>query len=257
MSGARIYRMLLALYPIEFAERHGDEMLLDFGDLSTQYERRRLQFVGRILRDFTVSLVREHIRMIFDGGLRRVFLIQGFLLTALVSALALMTYVVGQQVLRHDANDPQVQMASDTAADIAGGATPQSVVPARAIDVAQSLAPFVIVYDDSGRVLASSGSLHGTAPKPPMGVFNGARARGSAVLTWQPEPGVRIASVTTRYGGARPGFVLAGRSLRLVEERSSTLFKLVACLWAALMLLMMIGTFALLRFCPAQVVRAS
>ena len=249
----RFYRALLVLYPSAFYQRHRDEMLLDFADLAQQYHGRRVRFGFRIGRDFVVSLAQEYMQMLFDSGLRRVFLIQGIVLTMLVSALALMSYIVGQQVLRHDANDPQIQIASDAASDLSTGAAPQTVVPARSVDIARSLAPFVIVYDDSGTPIASSGNLHGTTPRPPVGVFNAVRQTTSSTLTWQPEPGVRIASVTFRYTGAHSGFVLAGRSLREVENRESTLFKLVTLGWAGLMVLVMIGTFALVRFCPAPI----
>lgn len=252
----RLYRALLVLYPPSFYQNHADEMTLDFADLAAQHRDHRLSFTWRITRDLVQSLFQENLRMLFDAGLRRVFFLQAVLLTTLVSALALMTYVVGQQVMRHDANDPQIQIASDAAAEISGGATAQSVVPAHTVDVAQSLAPFVIVYDDSGTPIASSGNLHGKAPRPPVGVFNSVRDGHRAVLTWRPEPGVRIASVTYRYSGTQSGFVLAGRSLREVETRTDTLFKLVALGWAVLMGVLLVGTVVLLRACPAPLTAA-
>ncbi len=253
---SRLYRALLALYPPDFHRHHADEMQLDFADLSTQYRNQRLRFIGRITRDLIHSLVEENLHMIFGAGLRRVFLLQAVLLTAMVSALALMTYVVGQQVMRHEANDPQVQLASDAAAEMANGATAQSVVPAHTIDVAESLSPFVIVYDDAGNPIASSGKLHGTAPRPPAGLFNAVRGGNRALVTWRPEPGVRIASVTYHFSGAQSGFVLAGRSLHETEIRTATLFKLVALGWAVLMGVLLVGTAVLLRGCPAAPLKA-
>jgi hypothetical protein len=47
-------------------------------------------------------------------------------------------------------------------------------------------------------------------------------------ITWQPAPGVRVAAVIVPYGGQQPGFVLAGRSLRLVEQREDALLRDVA-----------------------------
>ena len=228
-------------------------MAHDFADLAAQHESHRLRLTWRITRDLVQSLFQENLRMLLDTGLRRVFLLQAVLLTTLVSALALMTYVVGQQVMRHDANDPQIQMASDAAAEMAGGASAQSVVPAHTVDLAQSLSPFVIVYDDSGTPVASSGNLHGKTPRPPAGVFNSVRDGHRAVLTWRPEPGVRIASVTYRFTGAHSGFVLAGRSLREVETRTNTLFKLIALGWLALIGMLLVGTAVLLRACPGPV----
>jgi hypothetical protein len=48
-----------------------------------------------------------------------------------------------------------------------------------------------------------------------MGVFDTVRARGKDRATWQPENGVRSATVAVRWHG---GFVVAGRSLRLTEQ---------------------------------------
>lgn len=249
----RLYRALLALYPSTFYRSHCDEMMLDFADLAKKYSGRPFRFGCRITFDFVKSLVEEYTRMFFNSGLRRIFVVQGLVLTFLVSVLALMTYIVGQQVLRHDANDPQVQIASDAAGDLEAGAAPQSVLPARSVDIGRSLAPFLIVYDESGTPIAGSGNLHGSAPRPPTGVFNAVRQSKHSTLTWQPEPGVRIASVTYHYSGARPGFVLVGRSLREVEDRESMLFKLVAIGWAGLLALVLGGTLVLVCFCAAPI----
>ena len=243
-----LYRALLMLYPLAFYERHRDEMLCDFADLRAQYRGRRFSFLLRIASDYLTSLLQEYLHMLFDRGLRRVFVLQAVLLTTLVSALALMTYVVGQQVMRHEANDPQVQLASDAASAIAGGATPQSVLPPQSIDLARSLSPFVIVYDAAGRPLASSATLHGATPRPPIGVLNHSRTTPGYAVTWRPEPGLRIASVLYPYPS---GYVLAGRSLRTTETRTATLFQLVAFCWAVLMFVLFAGTLALLRNCPA------
>jgi len=62
-------------------------------------------------------------------------------------------------------------------------------------------------------------------------VFDYVRQHGEDRITWQPEPGVRSATVVTSYGGAHPGFVLAGRSLRLVEERVDQLGLMVGLGW--------------------------
>jgi hypothetical protein len=54
-----------------------------------------------------------------------------------------------------------------------------------------------------------------------MGVFDYVRQHDQDRITWQPEPGVRIATVVAGYTGSQSGFVLAGRSLREVEKRES------------------------------------
>ena len=88
------------------------------------------------------------------------------------------------------------------------------------IDISQSLAPYLVIYDTSHQIVASSATLHGEPLAPPSGVFDNAQTSGMNVLTWQPEAGVRSAIVVKSYPG---GFVLAGRSLQSVEERETSL----------------------------------
>jgi hypothetical protein len=66
-----------------------------------------------------------------------------------------------------------------------------------------------------------------------VGVFDYTRAHGQDRITWQPRSGVRSAAIVARYGGAHPGFVLAGRSLREVEAREDRLTLMVGIAWAA------------------------
>jgi hypothetical protein len=132
-----------------------------------------------------------------------------------------LVYVAVQQVLRQGANDPQVQLAEDGARALAQGGTVERVVPTTPVDVAQSLTPFLIVYDARGQALASSGLLQGRIPAMPGGVLDYARQHGQNRLTWEPQRGVRIAAVIVSYGESGGGYVLAGRSLREVERRES------------------------------------
>jgi len=149
---------------------------------------------------------------------------------AAATVLAGLIYAAVQHDLRSGANDPQVQMAEDAARALDHGALPSSVVAPSAVDMATSLAAFLIVVDRSGQPVASSAELHGRSPVPPAGVLDAARRTGENTLTWQPEAGVRIASVTVPY---RDGYVVAGRSLRLVEQRESDVELIVGLGWLA------------------------
>ncbi len=152
-------------------------------------------------------------------------------LSVVITLLSGLVYGAGQQVLRWDANDPQIQMAEDAANALTNGQPLQSVVPAASIDIASSLAPYLVVFDDAGKPIASSGLLHGQSPALPSGIFDYVRQHGEDRITWQPEPGVRSATVISRVSGSRPGFVLAGRSLREVEQRESQLELIVGLGW--------------------------
>jgi hypothetical protein len=121
-----------------------------------------------------------------------------------------------QQTLRTTANDSQIQLAEDAAARLKAGAAPADVVPTDRVDLAGSLAPFVAVDDVAGHTLATNGALSGGPPAPPSGVLDTARTTGRDVVTWQPRAGLRFALVAVAWEG---GTVLAGRSLRLVEQR--------------------------------------
>ncbi len=145
-----------------------------------------------------------------------------------VTALTGLVFIVGQQELRDAANDPQIQMAEDTAARLTTGSSVTGLVSNPPVDVASSLAPFLIVYDGHDDVVASSAVLDGRTPRLPAGVITSARTTGEDRVTWEPKPGVRIAAVVVPYRG---GAVLAGRSLREVERRESDLLAIVAVAW--------------------------
>jgi hypothetical protein len=132
-----------------------------------------------------------------------------------------LVYVVVQQSLRQSANDPQIQMAEDAAAALARGQDAASIVPESQVDLGRSLAPFLMLFDDAGQVIGTSGLLHGQPPVLPSGVLAYAGQNGEDRVTWQPEAGVRIATVIVHSGGPNGGFALAGRSLREVEEREA------------------------------------
>jgi hypothetical protein len=154
-------------------------------------------------------------------------------LACVITAMCGLVYISEQQSLRQNANDPQIQIAEDAADALARGATVESVMPANKIDVAKSLAPFVIVYDAAGKPIASSGLLRDQIPALPSGVFDYVRQHGEDRLTWQPDNGVRIAAVVIDYKGAKPGFVLAGRSLREVEKRVDLMGMYAVAAWIA------------------------
>ncbi|MBN9387250.1 MAG: hypothetical protein J0I20_04290 [Chloroflexi bacterium] len=97
--------------------------------------------------------------------------------------------------------------------------------------MATSLAPYLIIYDNSGKPLAASVELGGAIPEVPAGVFSDLGAQDQKRFTWQPENGVRSAAVLTRYSGKTSGYVLAGRSLREVEKRENSLLGLVGLVW--------------------------
>ncbi len=165
-----------------------------------------------------------------------------WILCAIVSTLLCgLVYVSSQQILRQSANDPQIQMSEDTANVLATGKPLPASQFSPVIDIAASLSPYIIIYDDQGTPIGSTGLLHGKTPVVPMGILDYTKEHGQNRLTWQPEPGVRSAVVVTLIRGGRGGYVLAGRSLREVERREDQLLFFTACAWIAAMIITGLG----------------
>jgi hypothetical protein len=150
-----------------------------------------------------------------------------------ITILSALVYLAVQQSYRQSANDPQIQLAEDAAAQLEAGQQPETLVGAGKVEIDRSLSTFLIIYDDAGQPLASSARLNGNIPTLPAGVFSSVRQSGEERLTWQPQEGVRSATVITHFGGSHPGFVLAGRSLREVEKREAQLTQFVGFAWLA------------------------
>lgn len=139
-----------------------------------------------------------------------------------------LVYMSVQQSLRQGANDPQIQMAEDAARALENGASVEAVLASQQVDMNNSLAVFLIVYDAGGRPVAGSGLLDGKLPEIPKGVLDYAGQNGQNRVSWQPEDGVRIAAVVVP---SADGFVLAGRSLREVEKRELQIQGFAAAAW--------------------------
>ena len=72
-------------------------------------------------------------------------------LAAVITLFCGLIYATVQQSYRMDANDPQIQMAEDTARALESGQPASSLVPSGKVDIAQSLAPYLIIYDTNGQ----------------------------------------------------------------------------------------------------------
>ncbi len=163
-----------------------------------------------------------------------------------------LAYALVHFELRAGANDPQQQLAEDAAAALDAGAAPSSVVGPKKVDVAASLAPFVVIFDSNGAVVATDGTLDGHDPIPPKGVLDSARENGPDAVTWQPREGVRVATVTVSWSG---GSVLAGRSLRVVEHRTDQVLWMTAAGWAIAVVVLATAAIVAARVWPTALDR--
>lgn len=137
-------------------------------------------------------------------------------------------YATVQQSLRLSANDPQIQIAEDMAAQLdSDRQLPAS--PDRKVDVTKSLAPFYAIYNKAGRLVSSNTDL-GNIPAVPVGVLQRAAGREYNVVTWQPTDKLRFAAVTV---ASQQYYVLSARSLREVEKREDRTMLLASLGWLA------------------------
>lgn len=150
------------------------------------------------------------------------------ILAVVITALCGLIFTALQQHYRQSANDPQIQISEYTANLLVNGGDVTTLLPPEQADLNYSLATFIIVYDDSGLSTVASAQLDGQIPELPKGVLDAARVNGQNRVTWEPKEGVRIAAVVTRYEG---GYILAGRSLREVENRIDMLTKHIMTGW--------------------------
>jgi hypothetical protein len=160
------------------------------------------------------------------------------ILSCLVS-VGIITIIFGviyagvQQNYRQSAYDPEIQMSEDGASFLSRGGNAQQISAQYSpVNFAQSLAPFVVVYNSTGNVLSASGNLDGNVPTPPLGVFDSTLSRGQDRISWQPRADVRIAMVITPYSyQGVSGFVLAGRNMKEIEARTMSLAFIVFVGW--------------------------
>ena len=257
MTAARLegwYTRALRLYPAAFRAAYEAPMRQSFRDALADGDVERGALLRLAIRDLAVSLWREHMAMTRETFGRPALVFNALVLAGIATVAGLALYAIPQQVLRQGADDPQIQMATDLAArldyyGVSDGLRQGALLKdGSVVDMARSLSPFLIVYDDQGRPLGSTAQLGGQTPTPPAGVFDYVRTHGEERVSWQPvlgsTRGVRIAAVVERVGGAQPGFVLAGRSLLEVEKREQQVEHMAGLAWLGMLGLIVVGTLA-------------
>jgi hypothetical protein len=153
-----------------------------------------------------------------------------------VAAMVIFTYVIAQNILRSEADDPQIQMAEEVSFLLNHNAPMGPLVPEIGVELSESLKTFIQIYDEKGSLLDGNATMNGISPKIPKDVLSYAKEHEENRLTWRLESGVRIAAVISHYGGQNPGYAVAGRSLRETENRIGGIGKLCFFFWLGMML---------------------
>lgn len=165
-----------------------------------------------------------------------------------LSGILFSSYIFVQQSYRQNANDPQVQLTEDIARILSQGRDPEDVIPPQSqTEMTSGLQAFAIIYDESGKILASSVVLDGKPPVAPKAALNMAKNLPDNRITWEPKKGVKVAAVIKHFGGPKPGYILAGRSLREVESRIRILTNQFVIAEISLVVLWLIAVLLILK----------
>lgn len=244
-----VYRVAMVAYPMRLRFKYREQMLQTLRDAYRDRKKRAWRFWFQAFSDLFESSVMERFYMVRDIFFGRPLIYHTVTLAVVLSLLGGGAAFVIDQMMRSGANQPQIDMVNWYAGELGAGVAPADEIPPGYVDLETSLQPFVIFYDDQGRPVKGTGYLDQALPAPPSGVFDFVREHGSEKVTWQPRPGIRLASVIQRVNvkGKNPGFLLAGRSLRLVEEEKDILWKMALGVWLTVMLLLAGGASMLNR----------
>lgn len=144
--------------------------------------------------------------------------------TIIITTVFASMYGLVQQLGRMQANDTPTLLATQVAKQLDADQGLSSVNMG-ATNLAKDPIPFVIIYDKKGKAVGGSGYLDNKLAVIPKGVLEHAKSGKNNEVTWQPQSGVRIASVTVV---AKDYYVLGGQSLESTENRATQLLKLTA-----------------------------
>ncbi|MDQ0634264.1 hypothetical protein QFZ40_002173 [Arthrobacter pascens] len=156
-----------------------------------------------------------------------------------LAAAIIVTFVFGsayftlQQLGRRAANDAPTAAA---AAQVAVMGFPAPSAPR--LELTPDSGVFVIVYGADNQPMSGTATLHGTLPVLPAGVLEAARRSGSDAVSWQPEPGLRIAVVARPAGDQ---VVVAGQSLKPTEDRNWMVLIFLSAAWLGSMIVLALG----------------
>ncbi len=167
------------------------------------------------------------------------------------------SYAMVQQSTRMAADDLPLATSQSVQRQLSAGAQPPDAVPNIKTDLQTDSTVFVTITDNSRRILATSAILKASNPLPPAGVFDYAQAHGSDQFTWQPAPGVRLATRVISYSASSgtSGFIITGQSLSQAEKRIGTYTLFAAVTWLAIIiwtLIVLLAPFKLLGPVPGS-----
>lgn len=160
-------------------------------------------------------------------------LIFWMIIAFLVTFTSLLVYVAVQQVLRLGANGMPAELAAKTSINLENSKSALDAVPGEITDISKSPGTFVMVFDKDKILIASSAVMGKDKPVYPKGVLDYVDKNGENRVTWQPQKGLRFATIAIKAGDK---YIVAGRSLKETEKLIDTVGSLVFYAWLACMI---------------------
>ncbi len=143
-------------------------------------------------------------------------------LVAIFSIVFISICYTGRLVLRQQANDPQIEVTEQVAGIIRQGAPLEAIVgTAQQIDLSESDALFVAIFDKDKNLAGSTALVNGQPISVPSENFDLAKLQGDYRFDLEVTEGRKMAAVLKPVD--ENAYVLAGRSLAEFEKRADTL----------------------------------
>ena len=161
-----------------------------------------------------------------------------------ISVICLLSYTVGQQVNRLNANLVPYQLANEAKIKLDAGIGVTALFDAQKTDFVKSMLPFTTIYDRNKQPVASTTLKDGVIPQIQTGVLDQAKQKGVNKVSWQPQNGLRFATVSIPYDN---GYVVSGQSLTEYENIVDNLGKMVLLAWVSLSAFSILSTYCLIR----------
>lgn len=157
-------------------------------------------------------------------------------LVAIFSVVFVSICYSSRTALRQQANDPQVEVTDQVANIIRQGAPLDAIVSgAEQVELSQSDALFVMIFDKDKNLAGSSAVFNGQPLSVPSESFDLAKASGDYRFDWQVSETKKIAAVMKAVDDS--SYVLAGRSLAEFDRRAAVLSQPLWLGWGVSVLL--------------------
>ena len=139
--------------------------------------------------------------------------------------------IASHQVIRMGVDSRLSVIAQDAGTELVSGALISPLVAGKIIQIKKSGSAFLSILDNDGKILGTNGSLEGVDLIPPKGVLEYTRAHTEERVTWEPQQGVRIATVLRYIAGETPMYVVAGVSLAEAQRQICLIRQLALLAW--------------------------